>query len=204
MKKPGKRGKEKAGKKKKVEWREQENCLRGWDLGPLRISLELNKRYHWNKLQESKTFCSDYILICTQLSSKKNDLQVQEDFQISEIKSIRAVVSLPSCFFLLLFLECQRDKKKKNAFQAQLKTQIKWGKERKGENTNMLLRGSGYHSLPLDICKCWWMAEPSRNSALIPAPRRTHENIQSPLSQESSPPYRVTEHEVDIWRQWTG
>lgn len=79
-------------------------------------------------------------------------------------------------------------------------------KREKGENINLLLRVGGYHQLPMDICKCWWMTGPSRNSALIPAPKCTQEeNMQSPLSQESSLPQRVTEHEVDsIWRRWTG
>lgn len=148
--------------------------------------------------------------------SNKNNHQGQSIFQVSKIKkkknSEQEVIFLPSPKLLLLlfyFLNSMCNAKGlKNALQApaQNPNGESEAKREKGENINLLLRVGGYHQLPMDICKCWWMTGPSRNSALIPAPKCTQEeNMQSPLSQESSPPQRVTEHEVDsIWRRWTG
>lgn len=116
---------------------------------------------------------------------------------------------LPTLFLLLLFLtwhaQCQRAKKCISGLSSKPNWR-EWGKERKRKNTNLLLRVGDYHQLVMDICKCWWMTGLYRNTALISALKCTQEdNTLSPLSQESSPPQRVTEHEVDsIWRRWTG
>lgn len=110
-----------------------------------------------------------------------------------------------SCFYFLSGM-CNA-KGLKNAFQAPAPNPTGKSEAKRKRKEHKLVAESRWLSLaPYGYFKCWWMTGTSRNSALILAPKCTQEeNMQSPMFKESSPPLRVTEHEVDsIWRWWTG
>lgn len=79
-----------------------------------------------------------------------------------------------------------------------------WGKERKKERTQTyLLRVGGYHQLSNGHSQIQWMTGPSRNTALIPAPKAPEKNpLRAHCPKKAPPPWRVTKHEVDnIWEK---